>query len=237
MNFHLNKFVRFIKINTNLLSLSLYFLLTSTLFFSFFYLICKTTNDTLVPLSEKGSTQEQVTSVGSFITDSTEDTNAKIISYLKDFFSTRNQSFLTGNVENMYKFYDISHSYSKYSLHYEFKRISYLRDWANEKGITFVDISSTPYIMNVKTNNNIIKLNVNETFNVTYVYNENPSIKNKFTVTLFHTDELQVIGNGFTIQKDYYFDCFENSLKKYNFNLTEKELPITSYRLYNIDFK
>ena len=237
MKFYLNDFIKFIKINKNFFSLSLYFLLISALFISFFSLLSKTNNNfSSISLSKESYNYEETANVGTFITDSNEDTNAKLISYLKDFFSTRNQSFLTGNVENLYKFYDLSHSYSKYSLHHEFKRIAYLRDFANERGITFEDITSTPYIKNVQINNNIIKLDVDETFNVTYIYTENPTIKNKFSITLFHTEEFQVIGSGFTIQKDYYFDSFENALKKYSFNLTEKELPLTSYKTYNINF-
>ncbi len=238
MKFYLNDLIKFIKTNKNIFSLSLYFLLVSILFISFFSLLSKTTNNFLVPhsLPKESYNYEETANVGTFITDSNEDRNTKLLSYLNDFFSTRNQSFLTGNVENLYKFYDLSHSYSKYSLHHEFKRIAYLRDFANERGIIFEDITSTPYIKNIQINNTIIKLEVDETFTVTYIYPENPTVKNKFSITLIHTDELQAIGSGFTIQKDYYFDSFENALKKYNFNLTEKELPLTSYKTYNINF-
>lgn len=239
MKFQFKNFFRFIKTNKYILSLSLYSLIIIFLFISFFYSIANTHNSFSSPNSytKKDYKYEESTNVGTFITDSNEGINNKVLSYLNDFFSTRNESFLTGNVENLYKFYDLSHSYSKYSIHHEFKRIAYLRDWANERGISFEKITSTPSIKSIEVFNNIIKLSLDETFDVAYYYTDNFTVKNNFTIKLFHIEEIQIIGNGFLLQKDYYFDSFENALKKYNFTLTEKQLPLTSQKTYNINFK
>lgn len=240
MKFYLNNLLNFFKKNSTILSFSLYVLLVSTLFITFFYSISQTSNNFSFPHSSSKEiyTHEESANVGTFITDSNEDANidTKILSYINDFFSTRNQSFLTGNVENLYKFYDLSHSYSKYSLHHEFKRIAYLRDWANDRGITFETITSTPYIKNIQVIDNIAKLDIDETFSVSYFYTANPTVKNHFSITLFHNEELQIIGDGFTIQKDYFFDSFENALKKYKFTLNEKQLPLKTYKTYNIKY-
>lgn len=232
MNFRLNKLTKVLPHANILLSTFLYLFLLCTMFASFFYQISKTSNSLV---SNDIYSKEATANVSSFITDSTETQNTVLLSYLNNFFLTRNESFLSGNVYEMYNFYDLSHSYSKYSLHHEFKRISYLRDWANERGISFVDISSTPHILKTQTKDNIIKLDVSEIFSLTYTYLDNPTVKNNFSITFFHTEELQIIGNGFTIQKDYYFDCFEKSLRNYTFDLTEKELPLTTYRTYKIN--
>ncbi|MEG1287339.1 MAG: amidase domain-containing protein [Clostridium sp.] len=236
MKFHLNDSITFIKKNINTVLLSAYYLFIIMLFFSFFYSISNTTNNYSYSNLDETYINEETANVGTFITDSNEDINTKLLSYLNDYFSTRNESFLTGSVESLYKFYDLSHSYSRYSLNHEFKRISYLRDWGIERGITFESITSTPYIKSTEIINNIIKLKVDETFNVSYFYTDNPTVKNSFAITLLHTEELQKIGNGFSIQKDYFFDSFENGLKKYNFNLTEKQLPTRSYKTYEINF-
>lgn len=238
MKFNLKGSIKILNIDKNILSLCLYFILIICLFISFFFSISKTKSSILIPYTntEEAYEYEETANVGTFITDTNEDINTKVLSYLNDFFSTRNESFLTGNVENLYKFYDLSHSYSKYSLHHEFKRIAYLRDWANERGIAFEKITSTPSIKNIEVKDNIISLSVDESFDVTYYYKENFTVKNNFTIKLFHTQEIQIIGNGLLLQKDYYFDSFENALKKYNFTLTEKKLPLTSQKTYNINF-
>lgn len=238
MKFHLNNSLNFIKNHSDVFSLSLYYIFVCMLFISFFHSISNTTNNLSSSNSSLDKTylNEETANVGTFITDSNEDIDTQLLSYLNDYFSTRNESFLTGNVEGLYKFYDLSHSYSRYSLHHEFKRIAYLRDWGVERGITFESITSTPNIKNVEIINNIIKFKVDESFQVSYFYTQNPTVKNSFAITLLHTEELQKIGTGFTIQKDYFFDSFENGLKKYNFNLNEKQLPINSYKTYNINF-
>lgn len=236
MKFYLNNSLTFIKKNLNILSLSIYYTFVAILFFMFFYSINNTTNLSSSSNLDENYINEETANVGTFITDSNEDLNTQLQSYLNDYFSTRNESFLTGNVEGLYKFYDLSHSYSRYSLHHEFKRIAYLRDWGIERGITFESITSTPYIKSTEVINNIIKLKVDETFNVNYFYTDNPTVKNGFAFTLLHTEEFQKVGNAFTIQKDYFFDSFENGLRNYSFNLTEKELPMRSYKTYEINF-
>lgn len=238
MKLYLNNLFVFIKRNKDILSVSLCLFLLISLFISFFYSISKTNNSFLVPYypSEEIYNYEESTNVSNFTTDSNENINIQLLSYLSEFFTTRNQSFLTGNVESLYKFYDLSHSYGKHSLVHEFKRIAYIRDWANERGIAFEDITSVPSIDKIQLIDNIIKLDISETFKISYSYIENPNIKNEFLITLFHIEEIQKIGNGFTIQKDHYLDSFENALEKYNFNLTEKYIPLSSYKTYYINF-
>ncbi|GAB6167972.1 amidase domain-containing protein [Clostridium carnis] len=221
-----------------LLSL-LYFLLPSILFINLFNSISKTKNIQMVPsyLAEDNLEFEETSNVGSFLTDVSENTSDSILPFINDLFSTRNSSFSTGNVENLYKYYDITQLYGKYSLSHEFKRISYLRDWASERDVSFSKIESYPHIISLKNKDNIYKLTLREEYKFSYFYNDLPNINNDFGFSIFHTIDLEKLGNSYAIIKDYYLDCFQEGLNDYKFTLKEKELPITKFKTYDINYK
>lgn len=122
-----------------ILKASSYLLFPIFLITNFVFFISKTSNSSFVPsvFFSEGYENEPIAHAGTFITDSDENLETSIISFLNDLYSTRNKSFTTGNVEDLYKFYDISQTFSSYSLKHEFKRIAFLRDWASERNISF----------------------------------------------------------------------------------------------------
>ena len=71
----------------------------------------------------------------------TEALKASVASYFDEVFKSRNSSILTRDVEDLYKYFTKSTSDGRYTLHHELKRIAYIRDWANERNITFTNIS------------------------------------------------------------------------------------------------
>lgn len=218
---------------------SSYVLLSILLISNFVFFISKTSNSSFVPsvfFSELYE-GEPIANVGTFITDVDENLEASILSFLNDLYSTRNDSFTTGNVEELYKFYDTSQTFSSYSLKHEFKRIAYLRDWANERNVSFKNIESTPKIASLKEKDNTYSLTLSEEYKFDYIYNNAPEKVNNFGVSLIHTLELKNFGNSFIVTKDYYQDCFESGLGEYDFNLTEKNIPLTKSKLYNLNFK
>ncbi|MBD7911252.1 amidase domain-containing protein [Clostridium cibarium] len=171
------------------------------------------------------------------IPDDEEASKASISAFFDEFYSTRNSSFITGNVENLYKYFILNTNLSSYSLHHEFQRIAYLRDWANERNITFTSITSYPNIRYIKGGPDYFNIRIDEEYKFEYVYNDEPNVKNEFGVSLFHTIGLKKADNSYKITKDYYLDCFEDGLKKYSFTLKEKEIPLTKQSAYNINFK
>jgi Putative amidase domain len=215
-----------------------YFLIPTLLISNFIFFISKTSNSYFVPscLFSEGYETEPIANVGTFITDIDKNVEASIILFLNNLYSTRNEAFVTGNVEELYKFYDTSQTFSSYSLKHEFKRIAYLRDWANERNISFKSIESIPQIKNLKIKDNTYKLTSSEEYKFDYVYNDTSEKINNFGVSLIHTLELQTFGNSYIITKDYYQDCFEGGLENYDFNLTEKIIPLTKFKSYNLNF-
>ncbi|MGL5379336.1 amidase domain-containing protein [Clostridium sp.] len=224
------------KSNRRFFSIISYLFLTSALFVSFFYSLSKTDSVTLVPSCnfDECLENEETANVGTFVTDNSDTNNDEIINYFENLFSARNNSFLTGNVENLYTFYDTNNTYSQYSLLHEFKRIAYLRDWASSRNIAFTNISSSPSIREINIKDNNYSLVLDEEYKFTYTYKDAPSISNDFGVSLLHTVDLKKIGNSFVIQKDYYVDCFQEGLDDYNFTLDETDLPISKYKTYNV---
>lgn len=213
-------------------------LLTTFLVGNFIYFISNTSKSSFVPsvFFSEGYENEPIAHVGTFITDSNEDLELSIISFLNNLYTTRNNSFLSGNVEELYKFYDTAQNFSSYSLKHEFKRIAYLRDWANERNISLTNIESTPKIKDLEIKDNTYKLTLTEEYKFDYVYNSAIEKINTFGVSLIHNLELKSFGDTFVVGKDYYQDCFESGLNDYNFNLTEKTIPITKLKTYNLSF-
>lgn len=228
-----------------LLPLILCFLTYIFVFTTFIYFLSTTKNSNFVPSDFFESSYENkysnnaTANVGTFITDSNDTIEKTIIDFISNVFSLRNKSFLNGNVEELYKFYDLNETFSCYSLKHEFKRIAYLRDWANEKNITFKNIESNPIIKEIKINDGLYNLILLEEYKIDYFYNDNPENINTFAIQLIHNLELRNNDTSFVITKDYYEDYFKSGLNKYDFNLTEKTIPITKNQTkvfkFNID--
>lgn len=228
-----------------LLPLILGFLTYIFVFTTFIYFLSTTKNSNFVPSDffersyENKYSNNATANVGTFITDSNDTIEKTIIDFISNVFSLRNKSFLNGNVEELYKFYDLNETFSCYSLKHEFKRIAYLRDWANEKNITFKNIESNPIIKEIKINDGLYNLILLEEYKVDYFYNDNPENINTFAIQLIHNLELRNNDTSFVITKDYYEDYFKSGLNKYDFNLTEKNIPTTKNKTkvfnFNID--
>lgn len=218
---------------------SSYLLFSIFLITNFVFFISKTSNSSFVPsvFFSEVYEGEPIAHAGTFITDSDENLETSIISFLNELYTTRNKSFTTGNVEELYKFYYTAQTFSSYSLKHEFKRIAFLRDWASERNVSFKNIESTPKITSIKEKDNTYDLTLSEEYKFDYIYNDAPEKINSFGVSLIHTLELKRFGNSFIVTKDYYQDCFEGGLDKYDFNLTEKNIPLTKFKAYNLNFK
>lgn len=172
--------------------------------------------------------EEETLNVSSFVTDS-KDVKQKDYEYIEDFFEDlydeRNSSIETGNVEKLYKYYDISEKTAFNSLEQEFKRIAYFRDWAIQKDAHLSDVDSDITITSVKEKDGVMNITFNEEFSFDFSYNKAPKNKNEFSHNIVHTAKIKDLGNNqFIVLSDYYDDFLKNELDKYKFNLTEKNL-------------
>ena len=212
-----------------------YCILIISLFAYFFYCIGKVPKSNYVSKSYLLNNINISTSVGNF--DNNNITKNSITPYENELntfitsaFNTRNDGFLCWKVSKLYDYYNTSSSNSEYSLGYEFRRISYLRDWSLERAIIFTSINSLVIINKVIKNNNKIIVDLDEHYTFNYIHNKKFAV-NKFTLTIPHiltlysTDDNS--NNSFYIDKDYYSDIFNDDLDDYIFTLSETLLPYT----------
>lgn len=219
-----------------------YLILIISLFAYFFYCIGE------VPQSNyflKNNILNSI-NVGNFDTDDVTENpidpyEIELNTFITSAFNTRNDGFLSGNVSNIYTYYNDSSSNSKYSLNYEFKRISYLRDWALERAIIFTSINSLIIINKIIKNDDKVIVYLDEHYTFNYIHNKQFAV-NKFTLTIPHILTLYTSNddskNNFYIDKDYYSDIFNDELENYIFTLSETILPYTkrlnpNYQLSN----
>ena len=219
----------------NIMFTIIYFILIISLFAYFFYCIDK------IPLSSyisKSSILNNInisTSVGNFnntnipeeAIDPYED---ELNTFITSAFNTRNNGFLSGEVYKLYNYYGTSSANGQYSLGYEFRRISYLRDWSLERSIIFTYINSLVIINKIIRNGDKIIVDLDEYYTFNYIHNKQVAV-NKFTLTIPHILTLYTTNdnskNYFYIEKDYYSDIFNDDLDQYSFTLSETFLPYT----------
>jgi hypothetical protein len=212
--------------NSNLKSLFKYSLspvLSLILILNFLMLISKTSKDSTFALIQ----DEPIYEVSSFITDNSVNVNleSSVLDYINELYALRNEAIFTGDVTELYKYYDIKTNFGAYSLEHEFKRIAFLRDFARDKDATFISFTSIPTVTILKEKDNLINLTFKEDFSFDYYYNKDPKAIKNFKVNLVHTLELEKNDNSYLVTKDYYIDCFKNGLDKYKFTLKETKIP------------
>lgn len=211
----------------------IYYILITSLFAYFFYCIGKVPPGNYI--SKNNLLNNISTSVGNFNTtyipeDSIDPYEDKLNTFVTSAFNTRNHGFLSGEVSKLYNYYDISSSNGQYSLDYEFKRISYLRDWSLERAIIFTSINSLVIINKIIKNDDKIIVYLDEHYTFNYIHNKQFAV-NKFTLTIPHILTIYTTNNDststFYIEKDYYSDIFNDNLESYIFTLSETFLPYT----------
>lgn len=224
------------KINIkNIMFNIVYYILTISLFAYFFYCIGKVSPNNYVSQSNLLNNINLSTSVGNFDTSNISEDNIdpyedKLNTFITSAFNIRNYGFLSGEVSNLYDYYGTSSANGQYSLGYEFRRISYLRDWSLERAIIFTSINSIVIINKITRNDNKIIVDLDEHYTFKYIHNKQFAI-NKFTLTIPHILTLYTTDdnskNSFYIDKDYYSDIFNDNLENYIFTLSETILPYT----------
>ena len=212
-----------------------YFILTISLFSYFFYCINKIPPIHYVSKSNLLNNVNLSTSVGNFNKgkipeNSLDPYEDELHTFITSAFKTRNNGFLSGDVHKLYYYYGTSLANGRYSLGYEFKRISYLRDWALERAVIFTSINSLIIINKIIRNEDKIIVDLDEHYTFNYIHNKQVAV-NKFTLSIPHILTLYTSNNNsehyFYIEKDYYSDIFNDDLEQYNFTLSETFLPYT----------
>lgn len=167
-------------------------------------------------------------------TEEAENSRKEIEDFINNYFNTRNNSFIDGNIENVINKYDLSKDNAKYALDHEVRRLKYLRDWSSERGIKLVKINSISNFKNFTPNDKNCSLRVDEEFIVNYAYEKDEKNINTFGISLFHFINLTKQENTWLISKDWYLDCFEDALKSYDGDFSNSILPDPKVKSHDI---
>lgn len=135
---------------------------------------------------------------------------------IEQIYSHRNKAFLTGDTENLENYYYTEQNVGLWSYEHEIRRIKYLRNWAEEKGIKFVDINSDVNIKKISSKKDKKNIFLEESYKFDYIYPDEPDIINSFGVGMRHTVNLIEKDNSWIIYNDWYTDCFEDALTASN---------------------
>lgn len=142
----------------------------------------------------------------------------KIKAELENLYNKRSACFVTGNLYTLKDQFDTSSKFGVWALEHEAKRVKYLKTWSYERGIKFTNVSSSIRIKKVSPlKDDTYRLSLEETCTFNYIYpkDTNPTI-NSFGIGIRHTVNICNKDGKWKILKDFYTDCFEDALVKYN---------------------
>lgn len=154
-------------------------------------------------------------------------------------YNIRSAAFVSGDVSPIKELFDTSQKYGKWALEHEVKRIKYLNDWANERGITLGNVESFVRIKKIYPKGNIIKIALEESYKFDYIYNnDETSPVNSFGVGIRHTTSIIKKNEAWVVYNDWYTDCFEDALQSYNADIPSStishyEIPKIMQTLYS----
>lgn len=148
--------------------------------------------------------------------DSGELDERQIISIIQSVYDERCGAFVSGDWKGLKQYYDRSKKYGQWSFEHEVKRMKYLNDWSQERGIKFTDIRSQIYLNKITQQDGIYSVSLAEIYKFDYVYKAdiNETV-NTFGTGVRHTVGLVKKDNIWLISKDWYTDFLQEALHTY----------------------
>jgi len=150
-------------------------------------------------------------------------------------YNIRSGCLVSGDTSPLNELFDTSRKYGIYSLDHEIKRVLYLKEWSNERGIQFKNIESAVRIKKATSTGDIVKVSLEESYRFDYIYDDDPNLTlNSFGVGIRHTAKITKNQGEWVIYQDWYTDCFEDALQSYEpgsaavFGYSDFELPVMS---------
>ncbi|SKA76180.1 Putative amidase domain-containing protein [Caloramator quimbayensis] len=148
----------------------------------------------------------------------------EIAKEIEKIYNIRNVALVTKNMRNLSGLFDTSEKYGQWAMEHEVRRVKYLKDWSDERGIKFTNVQSMVRVKKMYEVKNKIKVSLEESIRFDYIYvrDENPAV-NSFGVGLRHYLSLVKKDEGYYIYSDYYTDCFEDAMQRYSGDIKDTE--------------
>ncbi|MDD4378280.1 MAG: amidase domain-containing protein [Eubacteriales bacterium] len=149
--------------------------------------------------------------------DSAELDEKQIIGIIQSVYDERCKAFISGDWKDLKECYDTSKKHALWSFEHEAKRIKYIKDWSESRGIKFIDIESTIYLRKIIKKDGIYSISLTETYKFEYVYTDdiNQTV-NTFGIGIRHTVGLVNKDDKWLLSKDWYTDFLQEALHSYD---------------------
>lgn len=136
---------------------------------------------------------------------------------IENIYNARNNAFVTGDTEALKSWFDTTQKYGQWSYEHEVRRVKYLNDWAQKRGMKFTRVESQVRLKKVYSNSETnAKAFLEESYRFDYIYPEDEeSVTNSFGVGIRHTLKLIKRDDRWVVYNDWYTDCFEDALQSY----------------------
>ncbi len=137
--------------------------------------------------------------------------------YIENMYNIRSSAFITGDARPLKDLYDKSHKYGQWSLEYEVRRIKYLKDWADKRGIKFQNVTSNVTIRKIYNRWSTVRISLDESYKFDYIYKDDAELEvNSFGIGIRHTLDLKPSGEEWLIYADWYSDFISDAANEYS---------------------
>lgn len=148
------------------------------------------------------------------------ETNEELKKEIEDLYKVRSDVFMNGNLKDLQNIYDSATKYGRWTLEHEVQRAKYLKDWSNDRNITFKNISSTVKVKKFYNVGDKLRVLLDEYFKIDYIYSDDEnSMVNTFAIRIRHTLNLVNKNDKRMIYTDWYLDCFDDATGDYSRNI------------------
>ena len=151
---------------------------------------------------------------------------------IKDLFTKRNISVVSGDCEGLKDFYDLNVKVSQYAYESELKKTQYLINWSGKQSVIFKDLDSIVKVRKVKEKEpGLFGVICDVITEFNYYYTDSPEVINTFRLGTNHYLNLKKTEDNYTITKEWYTDPFADSLNLNNIKTEEVKSYILSKEL------
>lgn len=146
---------------------------------------------------------------------------------IEKIYNARNNAFITGDTEAMKPYFDTGKKYGQWTYEHEIKRVKYLNDWAEKRGMKFTKVESQVRLKKVYSNSETnAKAFLEESYRFDYIYpDDKEPVTNSFGVGIRHTLKLVKKEDKWIVYNDWYTDCFEDALQSYTVSSERRFAP------------
>lgn len=136
----------------------------------------------------------------------------EVFALVDQFFDSRNQALLQGNLEVLAGLYDRSTRTGIWAYEHQAKKEKYLRNWCYKQGAKLSAIKSLVRLRQVRPRNDGVRVTLLASTEYRYFYENEPSTINLMRIGTYHSLDLVQRDETWLISREWYTDPFADAL-------------------------